>query len=107
MFKKKHFSVHNDFKTGLFYKLSLFFGIIFLIFYTFLKIISSVMDENAPSFFQMLYFLSQSNAVDSIIAFSIILLGIGIILYFFHSQFAKLSEIADEIENKGDSENLK
>ena len=36
--------------------------------------------------------------MDSMIAFSIIFLGVGVILYFFQCQFAKLAKIADEIE---------
>ena len=100
MFKEKRFSTHNDFRTGYFCKLSLFLGIVLLIFYVFLKVISLVMDQNNTGFLQSFYELSQSGVADSIIAFSIVFLGVGIILYFFHIQFAKLSKIADEIENE-------
>lgn len=58
------------------------------------------MDQNNTGFLQSFYELSQSGVADSIIAFSIVFLGVGIILYFFHIQFAKLSKIADEIENE-------
>ena len=58
------------------------------------------MDQNNTGFLQSFYDLSQSRVADSIIAFSIVFLGVGIILYFFHLQFAKLSKIADEIENE-------
>jgi hypothetical protein len=34
------------------------------------------------------------------IAFSIIFLGVGVILYFFNCQFAKLAEITKELENE-------
>jgi len=100
MFKEKHFSAHEDFRTGIFCKFSLFLGFFLLLFYVFLKIISSFIGQNNTGFYQIIYNLSQSNFADSIIAFSIVFLGIGFILYFFHLQFVKLSKIADEIENE-------
>ena len=104
MFKEKHFSSHDDFRTGFLCKLSLFLGIFLLIFYVFLKVISLFMGQNNTGLFQTFNDLSQSNIADSIIAFSIVFLGVGIILYFFHLQFAKLSKIADEIENEEEIE---
>jgi hypothetical protein len=56
--------------------------------------------QNDTGFLQTIYDLSQSSVADSIIAFSIVFLGVGFILYFFHLQFVKLSKIADEIENE-------
>ena len=44
--------------------------------------------------------LSQSGVPETILAFSIILLGVGFILYFFNCMFCKLSKIADEIEKE-------
>jgi len=100
MFKERHFSVRNDFRTDIFYKLSLFLGFFLLLFYAFLKIISLFIGQNDTGFIQTIYNLSQSSVADSIIAFSIVFLGVGFILYFFHLQFVKLSKIADEIENE-------
>jgi len=100
MFKERHFSAHEDFRTGIFCKLSLFLGFFLLLSYVFLKIISLFIGQNNTGFLQTIYDLSQSSVADSIIAFSIVFLGVGFILYFFHLQFVKLSKIADEIENE-------
>ncbi len=100
MFKERRFSAHEDFRTGIFCKLSLFLGFFLLLFYVFLKIISLFIGQNDTGFLQTIYDLSQSSVADSIIAFSIVFLGVGFILYFFHLQFVKLSKIADEIENE-------
>ena len=100
MFKERRFSAHEDFRTGIFCKLSLFLGFFLLLFYVFLKIISLFIGQNNTGFLQTIYDLSQSSVADSIIAFSIVFLGVGFILYFFHLQFVKLSKIADEIENE-------
>ncbi len=35
----------------------------------------------------------------TILAFSILFVGLGLISYFFSCQFAKLSKIAEEVEN--------
>ena len=100
MFKERRFSAHEDFRTGIFCKFSLFLGFFLLLFYVFLKIISLFIGQNDTGFLQTIYNLSQSSVADSIIAFSIVFLGVGFILYFFHLQFVKLSKIADEIENE-------
>ena len=99
MIKERRFSVYNDFKTGIFYKLSILLGIILLIIYAFLKISSAFIKEESTGWIQNIYNFSQSSRADSIIAFSIILFAVGVILYFFHYQFSKLAKIADEIEN--------
>jgi len=100
MFKERHFSIHNDFRTGILSKLFLFLGFFLLLFYAFLKIISLFIGQNDTGLLLTIYDLSKSNVADSIIAFSIVFLGVGFILYFFHLQFKKLSKIADEIENE-------
>jgi len=104
MFKKKYISAYDDFKTGFLCKLSLFLGLFLLFVYIFLKIGSLLISRNDTSFLYLIYDLSQSSYMDSIIAFSIMFLGIGFILYFLHCQFAKLAEIADEIENENKDE---
>jgi len=100
MFKKRNISVYDDFRTGFFYKFSLFLGLFLLFVFVFFKVSSLFISQEDTGFLQLIYNFSRSSYVDSIIAFSIIFLGIGIILYFFHCQFAKLARIADEIENE-------
>lgn len=92
MLKKRNISVYSDFKTGFLCKLVILLGSFLLIFYIFqLTIPLDVFDENIMGI---------------ILAFSILFLGVGIILYFFSCQFAKLAEIADEVEHMDESENL-
>lgn len=100
MFKKRNISVYNDLKTSFFCKFSLFLGLFLLFVFVFFKVSSLFISQGDTGFLQLIYDFSRSSYVDSIIAFSIIFLGIGIILYFFHYQFAKLAKIADEIENE-------
>lgn len=104
MFKKRNISVYDDFRTGFFYKLSLFLGLLLLLVFVFLKVSSLFISSRGTGFLQLIYDFSQSSYADSIIAFSIVFLGIGFILYFFHCQFAKLAKIADEIENEEELE---
>jgi len=107
MFKKKHYSVYDDLKTGFFYKLSLYLGMILLIIYILLNLGFLISNENDDGLLGFLYNLSQSGVADSIIAFSIVFLGLGIILYFFHCQFAKLAKISDELEKEENEKNKK
>jgi len=58
-------------------------------------------------FFIQFMIFSQSNKSGSIIAFSILFLSIGAILYFFHRQFSKLAKIANEIENESEIKDSK
>jgi len=84
MAKKHLFSAHSDFKTGIFCKFFLILGCILFIIYlieTLLHLIG----------------LSDDN-IGIILAFSILSLGLGLILYFFSRQFTKLSQIAEEVE---------
>ena len=100
MLKKRYFSANSDFKTGFLCKLTLFLGILLLIVFIFLKVSSFMIEKESEGFLGQIYELTQTTIPDSILAFSIIFLGVGIILYFFHCQFAKLAKIADEIENE-------
>ena len=93
MLKKRNISVYSDYKTGFLCKFFLFLGLILLIFY----IIQSIIPIIAIN----------DNILGIILAFSILFLGLGIIVYFFNRQFAKLAEIADEVEHGDESENLK
>lgn len=103
MFKKRFFSVNNDFKTGLFFKFFLFLGILFSAIYVFFKICSFITGESSSGFALELFKFSQTNILNSTLAFSIIFYAVAVIFYFFNYQFSKLAKIADEIEN---SENL-
>jgi hypothetical protein len=49
---------------------------------------------------------SQSSAADATLAFGVILIAIGFMLYFLHCQFVKLAKIADEIEKEGELEEV-
>lgn len=99
--KKRNISVKSDFKTGFFYKFCLMLGIVLLIIYLSLMTIPLFIGGKEGTS-QLFYELSQSDVSGSILAFSIIFLGVGVILYFFHCQFAKLAKIADEIEKDED-----
>jgi len=92
MFKKRNISVYSDLKTGFFCKFFLILGVIFLIFYILQKTISLVE--------------IGENTLGIILAFAILALGLGFILYFLSCQFAKLAEIAKEIENEDNAEDI-
>jgi hypothetical protein len=62
------------------------------------------MSDGSTGFMKQYYDFSGSGAPESALALAIIFLVVGIILYFFHCQFAKLSKIAEEIENGEDLE---
>jgi len=104
MTKERHFSADNDFRTGFFYKLSISVGIVLIIIYASLKIISTFIKGESTGWMKVLSDFSQSSKSEAIIAFAIILLALGVILYFFHYQFGKLAKIAEEIENSEEYE---
>jgi uncharacterized membrane protein len=96
MAKKHLFSAHNDFKTGVFYKFFLILGCILFIIY----FIENLLHPIGLS----------DDGIGTILAFAILILGLGFILYFFSRQFTKLSQIAEEIEQDeslGDEEETK
>jgi hypothetical protein len=85
MVKKHLFSAHDDLKTGVFCKFFLILGCILFIIYLVEVLLHPV---------------GLSDGITGIVlAFAILSLGLGLILYFFSCQFAKLSKIADEVEN--------
>jgi uncharacterized membrane protein len=104
MFKKRYFSAHDDFKTGFLCKFTLFLGIFLLIIFIFLKISSFIIGKGSSGLVGQIYDFSQTTYPSSILAFSIIFLFVGVVLYFFSCQFAKLAKIADEIEKGEDLE---
>jgi len=104
MIKKRYFSTNEDFKTGFFYKLFLLIGIILLSIFVFIKITTLFVDKDSLGLAEQIYDFSQTNYPNSILAFSIIILAIAVILYFFYYQFVKLAKIADEIEKEENSD---
>ena len=100
MFKKRHISAYEDLKTGLFSKFFLLIGILLLIVYVFIKGCSLLLGKNDSDFLLLIHHFSQSSYIESILAFSIVFIGLGMITYFIHRQFIKLAEIASEIEKE-------
>lgn len=92
MAKRRNISIYSDLKTGFFSKLCIFLGIILLVIYFVQLLIPS---------------LGIGDQISGIIlSFSIIFLGLGIILFFFQCQFAKLAKIAEEIEKGCESDTM-
>ena len=106
MIKKRYFSAQDDFKTGFFCKFTLFLGFFLLIIFLFSKISAFIIGENSSGIARQIYDFSLTSYPNSILAFSIILLAVGAIFYFFHCQFTKLAKIADEIEKSENSEDI-
>ena len=92
MFKKRNISVYSDLKTGFFCKFFVILGAILLIFY--------IIQKTIP-----LVGISE-NTLGIILAFAILSLGLGFILYFLSRQFAKLAKIAEEIEKENLNEDV-
>ena len=84
MGKKHFFSAHSDLKTGFLCRFFLIIGCILFIFYAV---------EAAAHPLQL-----GDDTTGTVLAFSILFLGLGLISYFFSCQFAKLSKIAEEVE---------
>jgi hypothetical protein len=96
MAKKHFFSAHYDFKTGFFYKFFLILGCILFIIY----LVETLLHPIGLS----------DDGIGTILAFVILCLGLGLILYFFSRQFTRLSKIAEEVEQDeslGDEEETK
>ncbi|RLF29593.1 MAG: hypothetical protein DRN05_01355 [Thermoplasmata archaeon] len=87
--RKKNISVYSDLKTGFFSKLFLSIGFSLVILFIVIK-----------TFFLDLI---GEDVLNIMIAFSIIFLGLGFIIYFFYFQFKRLADIAREIE-EGDEQ---
>jgi TRAP-type C4-dicarboxylate transport system permease small subunit len=82
--------------------MTIILGIIFFVSYLIFKIFSIIFTSNSTGITAKLYEISNSNIPESLISFSIIFFAAGLIFYFFSRQFAKLAEIADEIEKMDD-----
>ena len=106
MFKKRYFSAHNDFKTSFLCKMFLFLGILFIFIFFVFGVISFFNIGGNSGIIKQLNDISKTSTPESILAFSLIFFTVGIILYFFNYQFAKLAKIADEIENEEGFKNI-
>ncbi len=83
--KIKPKSAHNDFKTGFFGKFFFIIGAFLILFIILEKLISLLKIDD--------------NNLGIILAFGILFIGIGLLIYFISCQFNKLSKIAHEVEN--------
>lgn len=82
---KKQISIKSGIKLGFFSKLLLTVGI--------LLIVATIILYYFP-------LLEDGKDIAGVLfAFSILSIGISVIFYFISSQFAKLAEIAEEVEN--------
>jgi hypothetical protein len=86
MVKIKKFSVYNNFKTGILYKMFLLFGFILIILY--------LLDV----------FILETKFSEILLSLSILVISFGVIIYFFNYQFNKLATIAEEIEDEDKNE---
>jgi len=77
-------SAHSDMKTGFFCRFFLVLGLILLAVYL------------LESFLHLAGL--PEGVTGALLAFAILCIGLGALLYFFACQFAKLSAIAEEIE---------
>jgi len=106
MIKKRYFSTNQDFKTCFLYKLFLSIGIILILIFIIIKVAALFVGEDSTGFARQIYDFSLTNYPNSILAFSIIILAVAVIFYFFYCQFVKLAKIADEIETEEDSDDV-
>jgi len=88
--KRKNSAKHYKQRSDILFKILLFFGVILLISSIVLTIISINKSVTDPD---------HSSIANSVFSISIIILAFAVILYFFKRQFAKLADIAEEIEN--------
>ena len=93
-FKNKKRAVSQYRKTsGFLSKISLFLGLILLVVFIVLKVISYMGPDTGY------YELSISNVPGIAISFSVILITVAVIMYFFDYQFSKLEKIIEEVES--------
>jgi ABC-type multidrug transport system fused ATPase/permease subunit len=98
MTKIKYFSVYSDFKSSLFAKIFFFLALIFLVLFSILSIFNLLYSEESEGVIGGIVSIANSSIKESSLALFILCLGIAFILLFFHHQFKKLAEIADELE---------
>lgn len=97
MIKIRRKSVYNDFKTGVISKICLFLGIVLLTIFAFLKSISLLVQPGNNGL-KLLSAIGGSPLNGTVLAFSILFIGAGLLFYFMYRQFQKLAKIADEIK---------
>ncbi|MFH1013130.1 MAG: hypothetical protein V1769_01300 [Thermoplasmatota archaeon] len=103
MFRERHFSVQNDFHTGFFSRLFFIFAFILVVLILFIAIIGMSFAIETNGIIGVIVGLYHSSIIDVLLAFLIITVGLGGILYFFNRQFAKLNEIAKELDDEEES----
>jgi len=88
-FKRKDSAKQYKQKSDILFKILSFFGIILLISSIVLMIISMTSSDVNTDY---------SGTANSVFSISLIIIAFAVILYFFKRQFAKLADIAEEIE---------
>ena len=91
--------MYNDFSTGLASKWLIFFGVVLFIVYGICTAIHFFIADQSEGFFALCSGFVNAGYNDIILAFAILSVGIGLLLWFFHRQFSKLAEIAEDIES--------
>jgi len=92
MFNLRIFSTKHNFKTGFLSKLLIILGIILIFISGSMYVLKLITKQ----------FIIPQKTIESIFAFSIIFIAIGIILHFLYLQFIKLDEIARDIEENSE-----
>ena len=98
MLKLRYFSVYSDFKTSAFSKLFFSLAALFIIAVVFIQIFALFLESTTEGVVGFIVTLKNSSFMDISLAMIILFLGAGLISLFFHHQFKKLAEIADELE---------
>ena len=86
-------------KANYYFKIFLIIGIILFFCYLLFQLSSIFLTNSSLGIQKTIYDFSISHYPKSILSLSVIIIAISVIFYFFHIQFSKLAEIADEIEN--------
>ncbi len=105
MIRKKHVPMPNDFRTGFFSRLFFVVAFILLLLVLCIASIGIFFSSVTIGIIGFIVGLYHSSILDTLLAFLIITIGIGGILYFFNRQFAKLDEIAKELNEETDTQN--
>lgn len=105
MIRKKFFSVKNDFRTGVLSRV--FLALAFILFFCIVLIITiGILFANETNeSIGLVVSLYHSSVIDILLAFLIITVGLGGILWFFKRQFVKLDTIANEYEEETNDQN--
>ena len=105
MIRKKFFSVKNDFRTGILSRV--FLALAFILFFCIMIIltIGILFSNETNGIIGIVVGFYHSSVIDILLAFLIITVGLGGILWFFNRQFVKLDIIANEFDEDTDDQN--